>query len=80
MSVKDLSTLKLGDKIKITCEDRTLISGTGTVTMKGQIIEIFDACTPEKSCWEIKIRDSRGSWFYYRQDVDGGVVDLISEN
>lgn len=80
MCTKSNIAFKVGDKVKVVCNDHTIIDRKSTAqkTFIGFIKSIFNACDKNGDNWHYEITGPDG-WFLYKPNIDGGSITLLKK-
>lgn len=66
-----------GDRVKITCRDRTIDRTEATKVFEGRVISVFNAFDRNGDNWHIEVRGKCGGWFLYKPNIDGGTIEVL---
>lgn len=66
-----------GDSVRIVCNDRTINEKTAIKRFEGKVVSVFNALDQSGDNWQIEVKNSKGGWFLYKPNIDGGTIERI---
>ncbi len=73
----NMSELRVGEPIKIVCEEISKIFRTDKNYIEGTIISLFDAGGEGLSFWQIEVRLPHQKWWMYEPTRYGGKTFVV---
>ena len=76
----EVSELKVGDHIRIVCDEIVEIFRIDLNQVDGRIISIFDATGKKGPCWQIEVRLKSNQWWMYEPYRAGGQIYTVQND